>query len=233
MKVLLCDDELSVRESLSLYLQREGFEVFLAKDGQEALDQFNTRSMDFVILDLMMPKIQGAEVCKEIRKTSDVPIIMLTAKGEEIDRIIGFELGADDYIVKPYSSREVIARIKAILRRTKEQAEGELKSIVQVKDLIISLSNYSITYLNQKVQATPKEIEILYMLVSHPSQVFTREQVLNRVWGFSDYIDDRSIDTHIKRIRAKLPEPYREMIKTVYGVGYKFEKELCVLKVQS
>lgn len=225
MKVLLCDDELSVRESLSLYLKREGFDVVLASDGQEALDQFKTQALDFIILDLMMPKIQGTEVCKEIRKTSDVPVIMLTAKGEEIDRIIGFELGADDYIVKPYSAREVMARIKAILRRTQEQTDGSIKASIQVKDLIISLSNYSITHQGTKVQATPKEIEILYMLVSHPSQVFTREQILNRVWGFSDYIDDRSIDTHIKRIRAKLPESYRDMIKTVYGIGYKFEKD--------
>ena len=225
MKVLLCDDELSVRESLSLYLKREGFEVFLAADGQEALDKFKALSFDFVILDLMMPKIQGTEVCKEIRKTSDVPVIMLTAKGEEIDRIIGFELGADDYIVKPYSAREVMARIKAILRRTQEQTDGSIKASIQVKDLIISLTNYSITHQGHRVQATPKEIEILYMLVSHPSQVFTREQILNRVWGFSDYIDDRSIDTHIKRIRSKLPESYRDMIKTVYGVGYKFEKD--------
>lgn len=225
MKVLLCDDEVTVRESLSLYLKREGYEVLLASDGQEALDRFKTTPVDFVILDLMMPKIQGTEVCKEIRKTSEVPVIMLTAKGEEIDRIIGFELGADDYIVKPYSAREVMARIKAILRRTQEQSDGSLKSVIQVKDLIISLTNYSITHLGEKVQATPKEIEILYMLVSHPSQVFTREQILNRVWGFSDYIDDRSIDTHIKRIRAKLPESYRDMIKTVYGVGYKFEKD--------
>lgn len=225
MKVLLCDDEVTVRESLSLYLKREGYEVLLASDGQEALDRFRSTPLDFVILDLMMPKIQGTDVCKEIRKTSDVPVIMLTAKGEEIDRIIGFELGADDYIVKPYSAREVMARIKAILRRTQEQSDGSLKSVIQVKDLIISLTNYSITHLGEKVQATPKEIEILYMLVSHPSQVFTREQILNRVWGFSDYIDDRSIDTHIKRIRAKLPESYRDMIKTVYGVGYKFEKD--------
>jgi len=226
MKVLLCDDELTVRESLSLYLKREGYEVFLASDGQEALDRFKQVDCDFVILDLMMPKIQGTEVCKEIRKTSDVPVIMLTAKGEEIDRIIGFELGADDYIVKPYSAREVMARIKAILRRTKEQNDGQIKSVIQIKDLIISLSNYSITHLGDRVLATPKEIEILYMLMSHPSQVFTREQILNRVWGFSDYIDDRSIDTHIKRIRAKLPESYRDMIKTVYGIGYKFEKDL-------
>lgn len=225
MKVLLCDDELSVRESLSLYLKREGFEVILASDGQEALDKFKAMAVDFVILDLMMPKIQGTDVCKEIRKTSDVPVIMLTAKGEEIDRIIGFELGADDYIVKPYSAREVMARIKAILRRTQEQNDGSIKASIQVKDLTISLSNYSITHQGTKVQATPKEIEILYMLVSHPSQVFTREQILNRVWGFSDYIDDRSIDTHIKRIRAKLPENYRDMIKTVYGIGYKFEKD--------
>lgn len=226
MKVLLCDDELSVRESLSLYLKREGFEVVLAIDGQEALDKFKTIPCDFVILDLMMPKIQGTDVCREIRKTSEIPVIMLTAKGEEIDRIIGFELGADDYIVKPYSAREVMARIKAILRRTKEQSDGQLKSTIQVKDLTISLANYSITHAGNRVQATPKEIEILYMLVSHPSQVFTREQILNRVWGFSDYIDDRSIDTHIKRIRSKLPESYKDMIKTVYGIGYKFEKDV-------
>ena len=226
MKVLVCDDELSVRESLSLYLKREGYEVLLASNGQEALYQFKSTVVDFVILDLMMPKIQGSEVCREIRKVSDVPIMLLTAKGEEIDRIIGFELGADDYIVKPYSAREVLARIKAILRRTQEQSTGQLKSTLEVNDLIISLANYSITYHGHMIQATPKEIEILYMLVAHPSQVFTREQILNRVWGFSDYIDDRSIDTHIKRIRAKLPENKRDMIKTVYGVGYKFEQDL-------
>lgn len=221
MQGLLCDDEAIVKESLALYLKEEGFTTRFANDGQEALDLFRQGQYDFVILDLMMPKINGLDVCKEIRKESNVPIIMLTARGEEIDKVLGFELGADDYIVKPFSGREVVARIKAILRRT--QIQGAETTALKFKDLTINIATYAVHYKNQVLTLTPKEVEILHLMASHPSQVFTREHLLNAVWGYTYYGDAQSVDTHIKRIRAKLPEDYRDFIKTIYGVGYKFE----------
>lgn len=221
---LLCDDESIVKESLALYLKEEDFLTDFAADGAEAIDKFRNKPYDFIVLDLMMPKMNGLDVCKEIRKTSSVPILLLTARGEEIDKILGFELGADDYIVKPFSGREVVARIKAILRRTQSQtSDGQS---LKFNDLNINIQTYAVHYQKELIPMTPKEVEILHLLASHPHQVFTREHLLNSVWGYTYYGDTRSVDTHIKRIRAKLPEVYRDWIKTIYGVGYKFEASL-------
>lgn len=221
---LLCDDEAIVRESLSIYLKEEGIETDFAQDGAQALNAFKDKTYDFIVLDLMMPFINGLDVCKEIRKTSSVPVLLLTARGEEIDKILGFELGADDYIVKPFSAREVVARIKAILRRTQNQSNDT--SIIKIHNLSVNIQTYSVRFENKNLELTPKEVEILHLLVSHPHQVFTREHLLNAVWGYTYYGDTRSVDTHIKRIRAKLPESHRDFIKTIYGVGYKFEANL-------
>lgn len=218
---LLCDDESIVKESLAMYLKQENIEADFAADGEEALMRFHQGSYDFIVLDLMMPKLNGLDICKEIRKTSLIPIIMLTARGEEIDKILGFELGADDYIVKPFSNREVVARLKAILRRT--QTQNITQTSLHFKDLEINIATYKVTYQSENCQLTPKEVEIIHMLASHPHQVFSREHLLNAVWGYSFYGDSRSVDTHIKRIRSKLPSPIKEALKTVYGVGYKFE----------
>ena len=218
---LLCDDESIVKESLAMYLKEEDFETDFASDGAEALECFRSKIYDFVVLDLMMPRINGLDVCKEIRKTSSVPVLLLTARGEEIDKILGFELGADDYIVKPFSGREVVARIKAILRRTQNQSIDS--NLLKFGDLHINIRTYTVSYAKQNCEFTPKEVEILYLLASHPHQVFTRDHLLNAVWGYTYYGDTRSVDTHIKRIRAKLPEQFRDSIKTIYGVGYKFE----------
>jgi DNA-binding response OmpR family regulator len=218
---LLCDDESIVKETLAMYLNQEDIQSDFASDGEEALRKFKEKDYDFMVLDLMMPKINGLDVCKEVRKTSQMPILMLTARGEEIDRILGFELGADDYIVKPFSSREVVARIKAILRRTQNQSLED-KMIKQEK-LMINLATYTVSYDGVNCEMTPKEVEIIHLLASHPQQVFSREQLLNNVWGYTYYGDTRSVDTHIKRIRSKMPAHLKDIIRTVYGVGYKFE----------
>ena len=183
-----------------------------------------TEKPDLIVLDLMMPGMSGIDVCRTIRQTDRVPIIMLTAKGEEIDRILGLELGADDYIVKPFSPREVLARIKAVLRRFEEKTEAPDKSVVRLPQLEVSLDNYQVKIMGQVVPCTPKEVEILYMLTSAPGQVFSREQILSRVWGYDYFGDTRTVDAHIKRIRQKLPaEGVKWALRTVYGVGYRFE----------
>ncbi len=221
-KILLADDDQVVHEALGIYLKAEGFEVTDVYDGNAAVGSL-TSDTALCVLDIMMPGISGIEACKEIRKNSRVPIIMLTAKGEEIDRIIGLELGADDYIVKPFSPREVVARIKAVLRRTKEQQGGD-SDCVSHDGLTIDLKSYTVTLHGQPIVCTPKEIEILHMLASNPGQVFTREQLLNKVWGYDFAGETRTVDTHIKRIRAKLDNAGENWsIKTIYGVGYKFE----------
>ena len=223
-KILIADDEQAVHESLSIYLKADGFEVVDAYDGEEALEKL-TADISLVVLDLMMPKKSGIDVCREIRKTSRVPVLMLTAKGEEIDRIVGLELGADDYIVKPFSPREVVARIKAVLRRTSEAPKDD-SDIVCHNGLTIDLKSYTVTLNGEPVVCTPKEIEILHLLASHPGQVFTREQLLSKVWGYDFAGETRTVDTHIKRIRAKLDSANLGWsIKTIYGVGYKFELE--------
>ena len=222
--ILICDDDPVVHESLVLYLTSEGYEHQSAYDGQQALEMFENQHPDLIVLDLMMPKMSGTDVCRTIRQKSSVPIIMLTAKGEEIDRILGLELGADDYIVKPFSPREVLARIKAVLRRFSEKTEEEDSSIIRLPQLEISLENYQVKAAGKVIPCTPKEVEILHMLTSNVGQVFSREQILSRVWGYDYFGDTRTVDAHIKRIRQKLPqENVPWALKTVYGVGYRFE----------
>lgn len=224
MKVLICDDDPVVQESLGIYLKNEGYECLSAFDGVEGLKVIDQANPDLVVLDLMMPKMGGLDVCKEVRKTSSVPILMLTAKGEEIDRIIGLELGADDYIVKPFSPREVVARIKAVCRRINDHVTKGSTSTIVIGDLSISLKTYQVHYKNQVIMSTPKEVEMLYLLAESPGQVFSREQILDKIWGYDFYGDTRTVDTHIKKIRAKLPELKEAWdLQTVYGVGYKFE----------
>ena len=222
--ILICDDDPVVHESLGLYLTSEGYEHQSAYDGQQALEMFENQHPDLIVLDLMMPKMSGTDVCRTIRQKSSVPIIILTAKGEEIDRILGLELGADDYIVKPFSPREVLARIKAVLRRFSEKTEEEDSSIIRLPQLEISLENYQVKAAGKVIPCTPKEVEILHMLTSNVGQVFSREQILSRVWGYDYFGDTRTVDAHIKRIRQKLPqENVPWALKTVYGVGYRFE----------
>ena len=222
--ILIADDDQVVHESLGLYLSAEGYEHQSAYDGQQALDMVESLHPDMMVLDLMMPRVSGIDVCRTIRQTSSLPIIMLTAKGEEIDRILGLELGADDYIVKPFSPREVLARIKAVLRRFSEKASEEDSSIIRLPQLEISLENYQVKVAGKVIPCTPKEVEILHMLTSNVGQVFSREQILSRVWGYDYFGDTRTVDAHIKRIRQKLPtEGVPWALSTVYGVGYRFE----------
>ena len=221
--ILICDDDPVVHESLGLYLSAEQFTHSSAFDGEQALEMAESQHPDLIILDLMMPKLSGTEVCREIRRTSSVPIIMLTAKGEEIDRVLGLELGADDYIVKPFSPREVVARIKAVLRRTGEFSQNR-DGVLRFDGLEISLANYHVKVAGETVAFTPKEVEILYLLASHPGQVMDREQILSQVWGYDYFGDTRTVDSHIKRIRQKIAhESASWALITVYGVGYKFE----------
>ena len=222
--ILIADDDPVVHESLGLYLESEGYEHQSAYDGQQALDMVESLHPDLIVLDLMMPRVSGIDVCRTVRQTSTLPIIMLTAKGEEIDRILGLELGADDYIVKPFSPREVLARIKAVLRRFSEKTGDEDSSIIRLPQLEISLENYQVKAAGKVIPCTPKEVEILHMLTSNVGQVFSREQILSRVWGYDYFGDTRTVDAHIKRIRQKLPqEGVPWALKTVYGVGYRFE----------
>ena len=225
--ILICDDQSAIHETLSLYLDAEGFTFSDAYDGEEALEKFRTEQPELILLDLMMPRLSGTDVCREIRKNSTVPIIMLTAKGEEIDRILGLELGADDYIVKPFSAREVVARIKAVLRRITDSGSAP-SPVLRYDSLEINLNHYEVKVDGKVVPCTPKEVEILHLLASHPGQVFDREQILSSVWGYDYFGDTRAVDTQIKRIRQKLPqEGVSWSIKTIYGVGYKFEAAQC------
>lgn len=221
--ILICDDDPVVHESLGIYLNVERMEHSSAMNGAEALQMAQTLNPDLIILDLMMPEMSGTEVCREIRRSSNVPIIMLTAKGEEIDRVLGLELGADDYIVKPFSPREVIARIKAVLRRVSENPTRD-GNILKFNGLEISLDNYQVKVFGEVVPFTPKEVEILHLMASNAGQVMDREQILSKVWGYDYFGETRTIDTHIKRIRQKIDvEGATWGLITVYGVGYKFE----------
>ena len=224
--ILISDDDPVVHESLGLYLDNEGYEHISAYDGEQALRMIEERQPDLMILDLMMPKMSGIDVCRTVRLTKTLPIIMLTAKSEEIDRILGLELGADDYIVKPFSPREVLARIKAVLRRFSEPAHQD-ESIIRFPQLEINLSNYQVKSGEKVIPCTPKEIEILWTLASNPGMVFSREHLLQSIWGY-DYIGDtRAVDSHIKRIRAKLCTGQNAWdIRTVWGVGYRFETDI-------
>jgi DNA-binding response OmpR family regulator len=222
MKVLLCDDQQMIHETLCEYFEAEGFVCISAYDGEQALDMFASEAPDFIVLDLMMPKKTGIEVCREIRREHDTPIIMLTAKGEEIDRILGLELGADDYIVKPFSPREVVTRINAVWRRVGTEPCAKSRTLV-FPGIEISIDNYEVRVHGKNILFTPKEVEILYKLCSVPGRVFTREQLLADIWGYDYYGDTRVVDTQIKRIRRKLPEERALNIRSIYGVGYKFE----------
>lgn len=225
VKILIADDDTNVHESLRIYFDAEGFETIDVYDGLAALEALDS-TVSLCVLDIMMPGKSGTDVCREIRKDSQVPIIMLTAKGEEIDRIVGLELGADDYIVKPFSPREVVARIKAILRRAESQKDEPNKNHLQFNGLTIDLNSYTVMLRDEPVICTPKEIEILFMLASNPGQVFTRDTLLSKVWGYDFAGETRTVDTHIKRLRAKLDSTgLGWTIKTIYGVGYKFELE--------
>ena len=225
-KILVVDDDLNICELLKLYLENEGYMVYVANDGQAAVDMFNEKSPDLVLLDIMLPKIDGWQVCREMRKTSSVPIIMLTAKGETFDKVLGLELGADDYVTKPFDSKEVMARIKAVLRRTKGESENSAseKKIVKYDKLEINIENYELKVDGKVIDTPPKELELIYHLASNPNRVFTRDQLLDEVWGFDYYGDSRTVDVHVKRLREKLEGVSDKWaLKTVWGVGYKFE----------
>lgn len=224
-KILVVDDENNIRELLRLYLEKEQYDVRLAENGNQAIKIFKDWNPDLILLDVMMPVKDGWEVCREIRTVSSVPIIMLTAKGDTFDKVLGLELGADDYIVKPFDTKEVIARIKAVLRRvsTVENAPEEEK-IIKYDNLLVDLTKYELKVKDQIIDAPPKELELLYFLASHPGRVFTRDQLLDEVWGFEYYGDSRTIDVHIKRLREKLDGASKEWsLKTVWGIGYKFD----------
>lgn len=222
-KILIVDDERNIVELIRLYLEREGYSTVCAYDGDEALRLFKEQSVELVILDIMLPKTDGWQVCKEIRKSSDTPIIMLTAKSDTFDKVLGLELGADDYMTKPFEAKELLARVKAVLRRTESQEQNTEKE-VNFKNLSINISNYELKINNKPVDAPPKEIELLYFLASNPNRVYTREQLLEEVWGFDYFGDSRTVDVHIKRLREKLEGVDADwQLKTVWGVGYKFE----------
>ncbi|HSQ90319.1 response regulator transcription factor [Romboutsia sp.] len=220
--ILICDDQQSVHETIGEYLKIEGMDYISAYDGLDALKKAKTIKPDLILLDLMMPKIFGTDVCKEIRKNSDVPIIMLTAKSETIDKIIGLELGADDYIAKPFSPREVVTRIRTVLRRTSNVSK--LSNCVKYEDLEINLDSHEVYVKGELLKITPKEIKIFYMLASNAGNILNREHILSEVWGYDYFGDTRVVDTQIKRLRKKLPtDDLKWEIKSIYGVGYKFE----------
>lgn len=226
-KILVVDDDNNICELLRLYLEKEGYSVILAHSGMQAVRVFAEQQPDLMLLDIMLPELDGWQVCREIRKYSNKPIIMLTAKGETFDKVLGLELGADDYITKPFEAKEVLARIKAVLRRFANAVQTETaEEIKQVTydNLVINLTNYELTVKGKRVDAPPKEMELLYHLASNPNRVYTRDQLLDEVWGFDYYGDSRTVDVHIKRIREKLEDVSDKWeLKTVWSVGYKFE----------
>lgn len=225
-KILVVDDDLNICELLKLYLENEGYTAYVANDGKTAVDMFNDKLPDLVLLDIMLPKMDGWQVCREIRKTSSVPIIMLTAKGETFDKVLGLELGADDYVTKPFDSKEVMARIKAVLRRSKGEGDNAAneKKIVKYDKLEINIENYELKVDGKVVDTPPKELELIYHFASNPNRVYTRDQLLDEVWGFDYYGDSRTVDVHVKRLREKLEGVSDKWsLKTVWGVGYKFE----------
>ena len=222
-KIMVVDDDPNIRELVRLYLEKEGFEVTCAERGDEAVKMFRATPPNLMLLDVMLPGMDGWQVCREVRKISNIPIIMLTAKNETFDKVLGLELGADDYIVKPFDMKELVARIKAVIRRF-QVAEAPEKELV-FPGLTINISQYTVTYMGKPLEMPPREIELLYFLASHPGMVFTREQLLEQVWGYDYFGDSRTVDVHVKRLREKLSggEELGWQIKTVWGVGYKFE----------
>ena len=228
-KILIVDDDSNIAELISLYLTKECFETQMVGDGEEALKVYREFHPDLILLDLMLPGIDGYEVCREIRKSSHTPIIMLSAKGEVFDKVLGLELGADDYIIKPFDSKELVARVKAVLRRYKFAPEtvsvsaSPQSEYVEYTDLIINLTNYSVKYQGKNIDMPPKELELLYFLAASPNQVFTREQLLDQIWGYEYIGDTRTVDVHIKRLREKIKDHSTWKLSTVWGIGYKFE----------
>ena len=222
-KIMVVDDDPNIRELVRLYLEKEGFEVTCAERGDEAVKMFRATPPNLMLLDVMLPGMDGWQVCREVRKISNIPIIMLTAKDETFDKVLGLELGADDYIVKPFDMKELVARIKAVIRRF-QAADAPEKELV-FPGLTIIISQYTVTYMGKPLEMPPREIELLYFLASHPGMVFTREQLLEQVWGYDYFGDSRTVDVHVKRLREKLSggEELGWQIKTVWGVGYKFE----------
>ncbi len=222
-KILVVDDDLNICELLRLYLEKEGYTVVIANDGVTAVTTFQEESPDLVLLDIMLPRLDGWQVCREIRKFSDNPIIMLTAKGEVFDKVLGLELGADDYVVKPFDTKEIIARVKAVLRRAAKNPVDEIKEVHYDK-LSINLTNYELKVNGKQVDTPPKEMELIFHLAKNPNRVFTRDQLLDEVWGFDYYGDSRTVDVHVKRLREKLEGVSDKWeLRTVWGVGYKFE----------
>ncbi len=227
-RILIVDDDINIAELISLYLTKECFDTLIVNDGEDALSNFIEYKPHLVLLDLMLPGIDGYEVCREIRKTSKVPIIMLSAKGEIFDKVLGLELGADDYIIKPFDSKELVARVKAVLRRFQpipEQVKAVISQsgdYVSYPDLIINLSNYSVKYYEENIEMPPKELELFYFLASHPNRVYTREQLLDHIWGYEYIGDTRTVDVHIKRLREKIKDHTAWSLSTVWGIGYKF-----------
>ncbi len=223
-KILVVDDDQNICELLRLYLEKEGYAVKSVNDGVSAVNAFKQEDPDLMILDIMLPKLDGWQVCREIRKFSDKPIIMLTAKGETFDKVLGLELGADDYMTKPFDTKEMVARIKAVLRRTSAGPAAESVKEVHYENLSINLTNYEMKVNGKPVDTPPKELELIYHLASNPNRVFTRDQLLDEVWGFDYYGDSRTVDVHVKRLREKLEGVSDKWdLKTVWGVGYKFE----------
>ena len=222
-KILIVDDDINICELLRLYLEKDGYETIIAHDGAAAVQMASAENPDLILLDIMLPRLDGWQVCREIRKSSDVPVIMLTAKGETFDKVLGLELGADDYITKPFDTKEVIARVKAVLRRARANVESDKKEVMY-DNLRVNLTNYELCVAGKMVDTPPRELELIYHLASNPNRVYTRDQLLDEVWGFDYYGDSRTVDVHVKRLREKLENVSNEWeLKTVWGVGYKFE----------
>ncbi|MDO5733252.1 MAG: response regulator transcription factor [Eubacteriales bacterium] len=231
-RILIVDDDVNICELVNIYCLKEGFQTEMAHSGQEALDRFQSFNPDMIILDLMLPDFDGYQVCRSIRKESEVPILMLTARTESVDKVVGLEIGADDYLGKPFDANELIARVKAILRRSdvvrQANTQAEVTEKIVCDDLMVDKSSYTCELAGQAVDMPPKELELLYFLASHPNRVFSREQLLTQVWGYDFFGESRTVDVHVKRIREKIDQlggEHRWMIKTVWGVGYKFAYE--------
>ena len=224
-KILIVDDDNNIAELIALSLTKECFETKIVNDGEQALKEFQSFQPNLILLDLMLPGIDGYQVCREIRHSSDVPIIMLSAKTETFDKVLGLELGADDYIIKPFDAKELVARVRAVLRRfhVKTPPSPVNEKSVHYPDLTINLTNYSVTYMGRQIDMPPKELELLYFLAASPNQVFTREQLLDHIWGYEYIGDTRTVDVHIKRLREKIKDHPSWSISTVWGIGYKFE----------
>ncbi len=227
-RILIVDDDNNIAELIALYLTKECFETKIVGDGEAALEAVESFEPNLILLDLMLPGIDGYQVCREVRAKNSVPIIMLSAKGEVFDKVLGLELGADDYMEKPFDTKELVARVKAVLRRYKtvvpqEEEQSATDKKVEYADLIINLTNYSVFYMGKKVEMPPKELELLYFLAASPNHVFTREQLLDQIWGYEYVGDTRTVDVHIKRLREKIHDHDKWAISTIWGIGYKFE----------